>query len=130
MNINLEKAMILLIVAVFIVTSINSLNALGNPITREEAIEISKNSGLVKEGMATTQMASIDPTHYNSSMVEQLRGGHNWELYERVPVGDSVWKVVWWFSYWIGGSSGYTVIVIVDAETGIMIHETKGIILV
>jgi|GEM_PF-3349793 len=130
MNINLEKAMILLVVAVFIMTSINSLNALGNPITREEAIEITENSGLVKEGLATTQRAAIDPTHYNSSMVEQLRAGHNWELYERVPVGHSVWNVVWWFSYWIGGSSGYTVIVIVDAETGIMIHETKGIILV
>lgn len=129
MNINLEKAMILLVVGTFIVTSINSLNALGNPITREEAIEISKNSGLVKEGMATTQRASIDPTYYNSSMVEQLRAGHNRELYERVPVGHSVWNVVWWFSYWIGSSSGYTVIVIVDAETGIMIHETKGIIL-
>lgn len=129
MNINLEKAMILLVVGTFIVTSINSLNALGNPITREEAIEISKNSGLVKEGMATTQRASIDPTHYNSSMVEQLKGGHNRELYERVPVGHSIWDVVWWFSYWIGSSSGYNVIVIVDAETGIMIHEKKGIVL-
>ena len=109
--------------------STNSLNALGNPITREEAIEISRNSGLVKEGVATTERASIDPTHYKSSMVEQLKAGHNRELYERVPVGHSIWKVVWWFSYRIGSSSGYNIIVIVDAETGMMIHEKKGIIL-
>ena len=108
--------------------STNSLNALGNPITREEAIEISRNSGLVKEGVATTERASIDPTHYNSSMVEQLKAGHNRELYERVPVGHSIWKVVWYFSYRIGSSSGYNVIVIVDAETCIMIHEKKGVI--
>jgi len=129
MNINLEKVVILIVIGAFIVTSVNSLNSLnglGSPITSEEAIEISKNSELVKEGVAIAQSFTIGTTYYNSSMVGQLKEGHNGEAYEKIPEGHSVWQVVWWFSYQTK-PGGYVVIVIVDAETGILTYETKGI---
>ncbi|MBX5327351.1 MAG: hypothetical protein ACQXXH_04695 [Candidatus Bathyarchaeia archaeon] len=130
----LEKVMVLVVIGVFIVSSVNSLSGLGDPITREEAIEISKNSELVKEGLAVAHRFTIETNYYNSSRLEQLRKWHSDEIFknvprdafweEKVPEGHSVWEVIWWFRYGVGG---YNVIVIVDAETGTIIHETKGI---
>lgn len=128
MNVELEKVIILLVIGAFVVTSANSLVGLDDSITRAEAVEISKNSNLVKEGLAIAYRFAIETNYYNSSMVEQLKLGHNREIYEKVPKGHSVWQVVWWFRYKEGMATGYTVIVIVDAETGTIIHEEKGIL--
>jgi hypothetical protein len=142
---NLEKIITLLVIGAFIVTSINSLNTLGDPITREEAIEnslntlgdpitreeaieISKNSELVKEGLAISRSFTIETNYRNSSMVEQLKLWHNSEVYEKVPEGHSVWEVIWWLTYQYP-PGGHNVIVIVDAEMATIIHEEKGIIL-
>ena len=122
---NLEKIITLLVIGAFIVTSINSLNTLGDPITREEAIEISKNSELVKEGLAISRSFTIETNYRNSSMVEQLKLWNS-ELYEKVPEGHSVWKVIWWLTYQYP-PGGHNVIVIVDAEMATIIHEKKGI---
>lgn len=126
---SLEKTIALFVIAAFIVTSVNSLSALGNPITREEAIEISKNSNLVKESLAVAYSFTIEANYYNSSMVEQLKTSHLREIFENVPEGHSVWQVIWWFRYSEGLAAGYDIIVIIDAETGTIIHETQGIIL-
>lgn len=123
-----EKVMILTVIGVLILSSVNSLSRLSNPITREEAIEISKKSELVKEGMATHGYFGIgDIGYYNSSWVEQMKKGHAREIYEKVPDGHGIWKVTWTFTLGEGLMVGYTVIVIVDAETGAIIHETKGV---
>lgn len=119
-----EKAIISVIIGVFILSSVNLLSALGKPITREEAIEISRNSELVKEGLAIARGVSISATYDNSSMIEQLKLGHNRKAYEKVPEGHGAWTVVWTIYKDVGG---YLIIVIVDAETGIIIHETKGV---
>ena len=97
------------------------------PITREEAIEISANSELVKEGLAISRSFTIETNYCNSSTVEQLKLGHS-ELYDKVPEGHSVWEVIWWLRYQ-AVPGGYNVIVIVDANTATIIHEEKGIIL-
>jgi len=106
---------------------VNSLSTLGDPITKEEAIEISKNSQLVKEGLAAYGYFTFGAAYYNSSWVEQMKKGHAREMYERVPEGHGVWKVHWTFTLSEGLWVGYTVIVVVDAETGTIIHETKGV---
>lgn len=120
----IEKVLILVAIGVFVVSSVNLLGALGNPVTREEAIEISKNSELVKEGLATAHSFSVDATYYNSCMVEQMKQGYDRELYEKVPEGHGIWNVVWGIHKGVGG---YLIIVIVDAETGTINHETKGV---
>jgi len=115
----------MLVIGVFIVTSI-SIGALGGSITKEEAIEISRNSGLVKEGMSTYDHSQVDATYYNSSLVEQMKEGHARDIYEKVPEEHGIWKVTWTFNP--GGLLiGYTVIVIVDAETGTIVYSTKGV---
>lgn len=123
---NIEKAIILLVLGAFVVTSISSLSALGGPIAKEQAIEISKSSALVKQGLAVAHSFEVDATYYNSSMVDRLREGHNKEMYAKVPVGHSVWNVVWSIYKGVGG---YVIIVLVDAETGTILHDETGIVL-
>lgn len=134
MSINWEKVIIVIMIGALTLTSVYSLDALGNPITREEAIEISKNSELVKEGLAAAHRFTIETNYYNSSRLEQLKKWHSDEIFKNVPrdafweekvrEGHSVWEVIWWLRY---GVDGHTVIVIVDAETGSIIHETRGV---
>lgn len=123
------KITLLFVIGAFIVTSINSLSAPGDPITREEATEISKNSVLVIKGMANSYSFEVEARYYNSSLVEQLKKGHNRETYEKVPVGRSVWQVVYSFRRVKWLSEGPTAIVIIDAELGIIIHEEWGVYL-
>lgn len=133
---NLEKIIVSLILGTLIITSITSiysLSALCNPITKEEAIEISKNSELVKEGLAVAYSISIEANYYNCQRIKQLKEWHQDEIFKNVPKdefweespeGHTAWEIVWYIHLGVGG---YLIIVIVDAEMGIMIHEELGI---
>jgi hypothetical protein len=127
MNRGSEKLAIALVLGIFLSASIILLSAMRHPVTGEEAIEISRNSGLVQEGMATYEGSHVGVTHYNSSWVEQMKQGHDREMYEQVPEGHAIWEVTWTFSPKGGLMIGYTVIVVVDAETGAMAFDTKGL---
>lgn len=128
MILNIEKIAIMLAIGSFIVAFASSLGTFGNALSKEEAIEITKRSNLVKEGITTYGFVSIGEVDYhNASWVEQMKKGHAREIYEKVPEGHSIWKVIWTFKPKGGLMTGYTVIVIVDAETGTLIHETKGV---
>lgn len=123
----IERVLILLAIGVFVMTSVDSLNGLDEPVTEEEAIRISRNSELVKEGLAAYGNFRVHASFYSSSWVEHMKKGHAGEMYESVPEGHSIWKVVWTFNPQGGLMIGYTVVVIVDAETGTLVHDTKGV---
>jgi len=124
----LEEVIILLVIAAFIITSVSSLITIPDPSTREGAIEISKQGRLVKMGLARLRSFTIEAQHLNASTVEQLKRGHLRVIYEKVPEGHSVWNLTWWFKYneRIGA---YSVIIVIDSETGAIIHEEMGIAL-
>jgi hypothetical protein len=146
LRINFEKATILVLIAGLIMTSVGLLIAFENgtitvdvidPISREEAIERSKDSELVREGLVLAHAFGIDANYHNSSGLEQLRKWHSDKLFEnvskdafweeRVPKGHAAWEIIWWFSGDEGSSAqGYDVIVIVDAKTTRIIFETLG----
>lgn len=133
MDTNVEVVTIFVIIAIFTVTcveSLTSLSMLGGPITEEEAIEISKSSEFVKEGMATCGYVSsgAGAGYYNSSWVEQMKKGHSKGAYEKIPEGHDIWEVHWAFMV-EGGYRTDTVIVIVDAEWGIIMYDGKGIVM-
>ena len=94
------------------------------PLPREEAIEINKNAKLVKEGLAIAHGSGAEADYYNSSMVERLQKSHLQEIFRKVPEEHVVWEVTWMINKRVGG---YLVIVIIDAETGEIIHETMGV---
>ena len=120
---NLERIAVTLVIVSFVFTSVITLSIEEAPITREEAIEISKGSNRVKEGLAIAFGSGVEATYYNSSMVEQLKLGHNREIYEKVLKGHSIWQITWYIGTGIGG---YTIGVIVDAEVGVIITEIEG----
>ncbi len=126
----LAKATVfLLIMAAIFVTSVVSLSTPREPITREEAMHISKNSKLVKEGMVTNGYSRVVEVNYSiSSMVEQMKklSAEKGEIYGRVPEGHGIWQVIWRARV-RGTLMGYLVIVLIDAETGTLYYETKGV---
>jgi hypothetical protein len=129
--VNLEKATVLLIIemlvaiGLFVPTCPNLLITFSNPMRKEEAIEISKNAKLFKEGIAVTLRYSSYAYFYNSTMVDRLKHGHNRLLYQEVPQGHSIWEVEWTFLYQ-EKPGGYIILIIVDAETGIITHQVMG----
>lgn len=125
LNDKLESIIIAVAVVSFIFTSICLLGIREIPLTREEAIEISKGSSLVKEGLAKSRYTTIETHHYNSQRIEELKEWHSDIFWgQKVPEGRSVWEIIWYFSRGIGG---YNVIVIVDAEIGAILSEEEGI---
>jgi hypothetical protein len=107
-------------------TSLSSLSTLGRPISKEEAIEISRQSELVRKGLADTHGFEVEATYYNSSMVEKLKAGHLREIFQKVPEGHSVWNVGWTAHKTLYSS---TIQVVVDAETAAIVDERGGPVL-
>lgn len=125
MDANLERIIVTLVIVSFSFTSLSLLSIPEVPLTREEAIEISKGSSLVQEGLAIAYGTSIEALYHNSTEVEQKKEGPSRYLYENVPEGHSVWEIRWYIGTGIGG---YVIGVIVDAEVGVIITEVKGAI--
>jgi len=150
MNVNLEKVLVFLVLAVFLVASVSSFIVAEIPVSREQAIGISRKSQLVQQGLLTSSSFEIEANYYNASRVEELQRqreqlieqlnrwrreqGHGqlenvtkddyWEF--KVPEGHSVWEVIWWFNN-PGFVGGYNAIVIIDAERAVIIDEPAGI---
>lgn len=97
-----------------------------NTVMEDVATEISKKAGLVREGLAKHRYFAVRANFYNYSWVKRMKEGHAREVYENVPEGHDIWEVVWTFGY-NEKPGGYTVIVIVDSETGAITQEMKGI---
>jgi hypothetical protein len=95
------------------------------PVTGEEAREISKSASLVIDGLANSSASGLDEVnYYNFSMVENLKESHESGMYDEVPQGHAIWEVIWHFQK--GAQGTYLVIVIIDAETGAIVHEETG----
>jgi hypothetical protein len=79
-----EKAKILSLIAVLFLTSIYSLTP-SLPVTKEEAIEVSKTSELVREGLAIARSLTIETRYYNTSRLEELKKWHSDPIFKNVP---------------------------------------------
>jgi len=128
LDVNIERILVTLVMVSFVFTSVSLMSIREVPLTREEAVEISRGSSLVKEGLAIAYSTSVEAHYYNSQRIEELRKLHPafWE--EKVALklrkGHSVWEIIWYIYMGIGG---YTIGVIVDAEVGTIINEMKGL---
>jgi len=131
--VSLERILVTLVIVSFAFTLVSLMSIREVPLAREEAVEISKGSSLVKEGLGIAYSFSVEANYYNSQRIEHLREWHQNEIFknvskdefweEKVPKGHNVWEIIWYFSEGVGG---YTIIVIVDAEVGTIINEMKG----
>jgi hypothetical protein len=103
--------------------SVSEYSTFDTPITADDAVKISRNSEFVKEGIVTRGYSHATTEYYNASSVERLKKGHNPELYSHVPEGHDIWIIFWEFTVAEYVDPGYSVIVIVDAETGVITYD-------
>lgn len=127
MDVSVKKPAIVLIILLALAAGymLPVITLYGPVMSTEEAVEMSKNSELVKEGMQIAKV-TIEVHYFNSSTVETFRNGFNAEDFERVPEGHAAWEIIWWFAL-KDNPGGYNVIVVVDAETGVIAYDAKGI---
>lgn len=125
MNISLEKFAVLLIISVFAVCVAGSLDTLNSPITKEEAIEISKSANAFREACTVAHYYAVGAIYINSSQVELLKQSWQRETLEKVLEGHGAWEIEWCFSY-NARPVDFAVGVIFDAGTGLIAFDAKG----
>jgi hypothetical protein len=120
LNLNLERIMVMLVIVSFAFTSVNLLSAQGSPITREEAIEISKNTPIVQEALSYVGMSSrVTADHWNATYIILLKQEHpNLREIENLPEDHSVWRI-----FWVIFPPGYHILHYIDDLTGEVLHE-------
>jgi hypothetical protein len=121
-----EKILICLVICVLLASCAYSLPTIGSPITKEEAIEISKSASAFREACAVAQYYAVGATYINSSQVELLRQSWQRETLEKALEGHGAWSVEWCFSY-NARPVDFAVGVIVDAGTGLIAFDAKGV---
>jgi len=100
---NAEKLLVILVVFAFAFTSINMLVLQGNALTKEEAIEISRNSELVRSLLEDADWYTLEVHYLNNTQVWHIM----WYIHPRDAVS----------------AFRYVVSHIIDDETGEILAE-------
>jgi len=106
--VNIERVIVTLVIASFALTSINTLILQGNSLTREEAIEISRNSKLVQSLLEGADWYTVQARHLNKT-----QNGKDHEI----------WHVTWHINPQGLGGVDYLVTHDIDEETGETLYE-------
>jgi hypothetical protein len=108
-NLNLEKIMLFLAVASFTATAVGTLAVAGNPLTREEAIERSQNTKIVRGFLETADQYFLEVHYLNKTHTEGDYG---------------IWNVVWYI-HPMGADSGFAYVVThsISEGTGEILSE-------
>jgi len=121
--VNAEKVITTLVVLSFTLTLMSTFIVAGNSLTKEEAIEISRNSQLVQSLLEDADRYTLEVHYLNQTQVNEAREEYPW-LQEFYPKDRSVWTVTWYI-HPMGATSAFAYVVshIIDAETGQILHE-------
>ena len=95
----------------------------GDSLSREEAIEISRNSKLVRSLLEDSDRYTLEVHYMNETQVNKTREEQPW-LQKFYPKDHSVWSVTWYI-HPEGAVSAFAHVVshVIDAETGQILHE-------
>jgi hypothetical protein len=124
-RISAEKAILILVVLSFILVSASTLEprVLGSPLTREEAIEISWNTPLMKEAIlrrrGNLEDFSLDIENWNASYIKVLKDEYDYDPFKRLPDDHGIWKIDWDIGSPPGGVLQY-----VDELSGQILYES------
>ena len=125
MNVNLEKTIAVLVIVSFAFTSTNLLVLQGGSITREEAIEISRNTELVQGLWHLVEDAdwyTLEADYLNENCINELKE-QNPQYYEFLPGDHCAWHVEWEIASSKWGAAIIIIHHFIDAETGEILHE-------
>jgi hypothetical protein len=119
LKINAEGILSILIITAFILTSIIVYATGGNSLTREEAIEISRNATIVQTALNEGKgMLAIEANHWTAAYIRSLEGKYPGDVYEKLPQGHGVWRVCWDIT-----PPGYQILHFIDELTGEILYE-------
>jgi len=119
MNVSAEKMMVILVVSSFALTSISVLVVRGGSLTREEAIEISRNTCAVQEDLSYGGIPGVTTDYWNATFIRSLKQKYPaLREIENLPEDHGVWRVFW------AMLPGYYVLHFIDELTGKVLHES------
>jgi len=123
MRTNLEKLIVIFIVSVFALTSITILIVQDNSLTREEAIEISRNTPIVQEALnnphTRSEMMIIEADYWNATYIrlsKERQPNVDWSF---LPDDHGVWRIHWDIT-----PPGYQILHFTDELTGQILYES------
>lgn len=121
---NLETVLVAAIVLFIILLSGSTLILPASSLTRDEAVEVSRNSPLIRDWLARADVYTVEAFHMNSSEADRARQEFP-ALGEEYPENRSIWVVVWNF-HPVGAVSGFLLCAnhVIDDETGRIVFES------
>lgn len=118
-----EKLLVMLVVFSFAFTLINTFVVRGGSLTEEEAIEISRNYGLVRDFLENADSYTLEVHHMNQTQIVELIEKYPYRR-EEFPQDHGVWYITWYIHPKNAPSAfKYVVTHIIDEETGEITHE-------
>jgi hypothetical protein len=98
-------------------------------ITREEAIEISRNTSAVQEFLEDATTYWVNATYLDE---EEIMLWKEWrpELFGNFPSDHGVWEIMWTIRLKPSGISQTSLYHYIDEETGEIILELRGVLFV
>lgn len=126
MSWRLERIVILIFLAVFSVAMSSSLIGEDFALTKEEAIEISRNSATVQKWMEGSDRYLLEVGYLDSTQVNEAREVSP-ERYGYYPANHGIWFTSWY----IHPKDGLSAVAIVisqeiDEQTGQILYEDLG----
>jgi hypothetical protein len=112
LKIDEEKLLVTVVIASIVFTSTNILIGQGGALTREEAIEISRNTKLVQSFLENADRYTLEVHYLNKTQSD---------------TGHGIWTIIWYIHPANAVSAfSYDVIHIIDEETGEILEEGAG----
>lgn len=119
MKANAESTLVFVVLVSFVLTPINMFVVQGGSLTREEAIEISRNALIVQEALSKnkgTMLIEADYWSIDYISVEREKGPG--DIMEKLPDDHGVWRV-----RWINDAPGYHILHFIDELSGQVLYE-------
>jgi hypothetical protein len=115
---DIETILVILVMMSFALTSIDIFVVQGGSLTKEEAIEISRNTATVQEALSQGGIPRVTADHWNVTYIISFKQEHpNLREIENLPQDNGVWRVFWVIP------PGYHILHYIDEETGEVLHE-------
>ena len=125
----MERIVVAFVIVSFALTSMIVLVESGNPLSREEAIEISRNTELVQKRMEEADRYTFEIRHFNQTQIEKIVEQYPYRR-EWYPEDHGAWDITWYF-HPEGAASAVARVVshTIDDETGEILFEEGVLVL-
>jgi hypothetical protein len=91
----------------------------GEPLTREEAIAISKTSPIVQTALSEAgDRMTLEVDYFSAAYISSWAEKSSSDVLEKLPRDHGVWKI-----HWINDAPGWRIVHLIDELTGQILYE-------